>query len=81
VSSYVTMEPAIERGFGTGLLPRFIGDQNPTLQRITGDRPVLVRPLWFVSHPEYRREPAMQAFSKWLFQQLESDKSLLSGLG
>lgn len=81
VSSYVTMETAIEQGFGVGLLPRFIGDQNAALQRMTGEQPVLSRPLWFISHPEYRRDPAMEIFSKWLFQQISDDKSLLGGLG
>jgi len=80
VSSYITMETAVGQGLGTGLLPRFMGDQNPNLQCITGSRPVLTRPLWFVSHPEFRRDPAVQSFSNWLFKQLESDQTFLAGI-
>lgn len=79
VSSYATMERAIALGLGTGLLPRFMGDLNPDLHRVTGDKPVLKRPIWFMTHPDFRQDPAMRSFSTWLFQLFEKDRSFLHG--
>jgi DNA-binding transcriptional LysR family regulator len=69
VSGYVAMEKALELGLGMGLLPHFMADTNPLLQKISGAGSVLTRPLWFVTHPDTRQTPAMQSFSKWLFNQ------------
>jgi DNA-binding transcriptional LysR family regulator len=79
VSSYATMETAIAQGLGSGLLPRFMGDQNPELQRMTGNRSVLTRPVWFISYPESRRDPAVHSFSTWIFKQFEKDRLFLGG--
>lgn len=78
VSSYLTMESAIEQGLGIGLLPQFMGDRNQKLQRATGPKILLEREVWFISHPESRRDPAMECFSTWLFKLFEKNRSLFS---
>jgi DNA-binding transcriptional LysR family regulator len=80
VSSYVSMEKAIEEGLGVGLLPCFMGDRNPKIERANGSRAVLTRPIWLISHPEARRQPSVDCFVKWLTADLDSNKSALLGM-
>lgn len=80
VSSYLSMEKALEEGLGMGLLPCFLGDKNPRLQRTANARSVMNRSIWLISHPETRREPSVDSFVKWLTVDLENNKSKLLGL-
>ena len=80
VGSYVAMEKAIQSGFGTGLLPIFIGDKNPDLVKVSGNKPVLNRSLWLICHPEARRQPGVSEFVKWLVAEFARDKDELQGL-
>jgi DNA-binding transcriptional LysR family regulator len=76
VSSYLTMEKAIEKGLGMGLLPDFMGSRNELVERLPSGKKALIREVWFVSHPESRRDPAMECFAPWLFKTFEEDRDL-----
>lgn len=80
VSSYLSMEKAIEEGIGIGLLPFYLGDKNPRLQRIGAERTILTKPIWLISHPETRRQSSVNCFVKWLMVELENSKSELLGI-
>lgn len=80
VSSYVTMEEAIEQGLGKGLIPQFMGDENPLLQRSSGSKPLLSREIWFISHPDSRKDLAMNCFSEWLFKLFKEERPRLASM-
>ncbi|WP_136417926.1 LysR family transcriptional regulator [Herbaspirillum sp. ST 5-3] len=45
---------AVRSGLGVGMLPCFIGDGDPTLQRLGGIQPSLSRDLWLVYHRDLK---------------------------
>lgn len=70
---------AAAQGVGRCLLPCFIGDTNPVLQRRSGAAPVLSRELWMLVHPEARRQARVSAVADWLVERFSADAALFRG--
>jgi DNA-binding transcriptional LysR family regulator len=79
VSGYSAMHQAILQGLGAGLIPCFLGDETPRLKRVTGQKPILNRPIWFISHRESRNQQCLQIFARWLFEIFDRDRIDLLG--
>lgn len=53
-NSALAQHVAVRAGMGVGMLPCFIGDRDPALQRIGRDRLSLSRDLWLVYHRDLK---------------------------
>ncbi len=70
---------AVASGLGLGILPCFLADSRPDLQRLSGPEPVLTRELWLLTHAEMRDVPRIRAVSDWLLTIVKEDAACLSG--
>ena len=68
---------AVTSGIGLGVLPRFLGDSNPTLQRLPMDASPAARELWLVVHPDMRRSPRVRAVLDFLAEMVRSSRNIL----
>jgi DNA-binding transcriptional LysR family regulator len=65
---------ALRSGLGIGLLPCYLGDSCPTLNRIPDQAPLPLGELWLLSRPESRGVARIQVLAEYL-------QRLFSGLG
>lgn len=70
----------IEAGVGVGLLPCFVGDAHPRLQRVRPD-PIdaLEVPVWLLTHPDVRRTTRVRALFEFLAVRLEAQRHRFEG--
>ncbi|MEM7099485.1 MAG: LysR family transcriptional regulator [Pseudomonadota bacterium] len=69
----------IEGGMGAGILPCFVGDQNPRLVRLQS-MPVQSGPmLWLLSHPDLRAARRVHVFLEFVAQAISAHRSQLLG--
>ena len=68
----------IAAGAGLAVLPCFIGDSVPALQRILPDI-VIRRAFWIVTHQDTRPTPRIEAFVNWLLHVADDGKGRLLG--
>ncbi|PCD03763.1 LysR family transcriptional regulator [Sphingomonas spermidinifaciens] len=69
---------AIRAGAGLGILPRFIGDADPTLRRIV-DEVAIRRTFWLVTHRDNQRLARIEAFKRWIGERVVADAALFAG--
>ncbi|AJD51275.1 transcriptional regulator, LysR family [Thalassospira xiamenensis M-5 = DSM 17429] len=56
-----TVRSFIVAGYGLGILPRYIGDEDKRLELVLRDDDCEIsRPVWMVVHPDIRRSPAVR---------------------
>ncbi len=72
---------SIAAGMGLGVLPRFIGDQNPNIAFIDTPLPNSEASLWLLTHPDLRHSARVRAFMDHAGAALSKMKGLLSGDG
>lgn len=77
VNGFKLLLDSIEAGLGIGVLPRYIGENNPALQPL----PVRKEPetryhLWILSHPNYRSSLRIKAFKTFIADRLRANKGL-----
>ena len=65
---------AARAGWGVVLLPAFVADRDPALQRLLPQKPITETPLWLVTHVELRRSPRVSAVFRFLARSLESHR-------
>jgi DNA-binding transcriptional LysR family regulator len=59
---------AVRAGIGKGLLPEVLGDSDPDLVRVSGDRPEMARMLRALIHFDVRHDTAVTTVLDWLRQ-------------
>ena len=64
---------------GVGVLPCFIGDQDPTLLRVLDTNVAITRSFWRVVHKDVARLARVRAFTDWLDALVGSERKLLAG--
>jgi DNA-binding transcriptional LysR family regulator len=57
---------AARAGVGLAVLPRFLGDRDPLLERYDTGRKPVGREVWLLVHPDLRRAPAVRAVASFL---------------
>ena len=62
-----------------GLLPCFVGDRDPTLQRLTDPIPEAGSALWLLVHPDLRGTARVKALTDHLWSALRAEAPLLEG--
>jgi len=69
----------VSRGYGAGLLTCIEGDARPSLQRLSGPAPLIVREIWLLVLPELRRSAAVRKVLDWIIDATRQGASALQG--
>ena len=72
---------AIRAGTGRGVLPCYVGDAHPVLERLTPPIPELAATYWVVVHRDLRRAPCVRAAIDWVRQVFVEQRDLIAGDG
>lgn len=70
---------AIRAGTGRGVLPCYIGDAHPVLERLTAPIPELDATYWMVVHRDLRRAPCVRAAIDWIRQAFAEQRDVIAG--
>ena len=72
---------AIRAGTGRGVLPCYVGDAHPVLERLTAPIPELAATYWVVVHRDLRRAPCVRAAIDWVRQAFAEQRDVIAGDG
>ena len=78
-SSITAQVRLIASGVGCGILPCFMGDTTPGLERLLAGQIAIERSFWLVVHRDMRRVARVEAFIAWLRDEVAAAQPLLSG--
>ncbi len=70
---------AVKVGIGIGVLPCFIGDQEPSLRRLPPGRPKLGKHIWLLTHPDLSNTTRVQTFLDFMASAITSRSDLIEG--
>ena len=70
---------AVRGGVGIGLLPCFLGDADPLLERLTAPVPELGAEYWVIVHRDLRRAACVRAVIDWIRQLFVENRDELAG--
>ncbi|HEX3862000.1 MAG TPA: LysR family transcriptional regulator [Stellaceae bacterium] len=70
---------AIQAGAGQGLLPCFVGDEQPLLQRLTRPIPEIAAEYWVIVHRDLRRALCVRAVIDWVRTSFDAERAALAG--
>ncbi|TMJ57504.1 MAG: LysR family transcriptional regulator [Alphaproteobacteria bacterium] len=71
---------AIRAGTGRGVIPCYIGDGHPLLERLTPPIPELAATYWMIVHRDLRRTPCVRAVIDWTKALFAEQRDLLAGV-
>lgn len=71
---------AIRQGMGVSILPCFMGDTDPLLERYCDPDPAYNLGLWVLLHPDLKRTARVLAFRDHMVQAINEKKDLFEGL-
>ena len=71
---------AVRLGIGATILPCFIGESDPTLERISPGQTVSRRDIWLLVHADLRKVPRIRTFLDFFVQHIKSQKHLIESL-
>src|ERR1700751_2660752 len=71
---------AVRAGIGVGLLPCFLGDTDPALERITPPVSELGAEYWVIVHRDLRRAACVRAVIDWIRRVFDERRNELAGL-
>lgn len=80
-SSLLMHAEAIRAGTGRGVLPCYVGDAHPVLERLSPPIPELAATYWVVVHRDLRRAPCVRAAIDWVRQVFVEQRDLIAGKG
>jgi DNA-binding transcriptional LysR family regulator len=70
---------AIRAGAGRGILPCFIGDDDPLLERVSSPIPEIAAEHWVIVHRDLRRAACVRAVIDWIHGIFAQHRDALSG--
>jgi DNA-binding transcriptional LysR family regulator len=70
---------AIRAGTGRGVLPCYVGDAHPVLERLGVPIPELGATYWMVVHRDLRRAPCVRAAIDWVRQAFVEQRDVIAG--
>ena len=70
---------AIRAGTGRGVLPCYVGDGHPLLERLTPPIPELAAEYWIIVHRDLRRSACVRAVLDWVRQVFAEQRDLITG--
>jgi DNA-binding transcriptional LysR family regulator len=71
---------AIRAGAGRGILPCFIGDSDPLLERLSPPLPEVAAEYWVIVHRDLRRAACVRAVIDWIRALFDHHRDALGGL-
>jgi len=71
---------AVREGVGISILPCFMGDNDPLLERFSEPDPAHNLGLWVLLHPDLKRTARVLAFRDYISQAINEKKDLFEGL-
>jgi DNA-binding transcriptional LysR family regulator len=77
-NSLLNQLAACRAGVGLALLPCFLGDAAPDLERVLAPRPEWNGELWLLTHPDLRHTARVRVFMDFVFEELRALRPLLS---
>ncbi len=78
-SSMLMHLEAIRAGTGRGVLPCYVGDGHPLLERLTPPIPEIAADYWMVVHRDLRRAAHVRAVIDWLKALFAGQRAVLAG--
>lgn len=78
-SNMAMQAAAIRAGAGRGLLPCFIGDPDPLLERLGTPVPEIAAEYWVIVHRDLRRAACVRAVIDWIRQLFAEQREALAG--
>jgi DNA-binding transcriptional LysR family regulator len=79
-SSMLMHLEAIRAGTGRGVLPCYVGDGHPLLERLTSPIPELAATYWMIVHRDLRRSACVRAVMDWIRQVFAEQRDLIAGV-
>jgi DNA-binding transcriptional LysR family regulator len=70
---------AIRAGAGRGILPCFIADEDPLLERLAPPMPETSCDYWLIVHRDLRRAVCVRAIMDWIQSLIRSERDRLAG--
>jgi DNA-binding transcriptional LysR family regulator len=80
VSSMLMHVEAIRAGSGRGVLPCYVGDGHPLLERLTPPIPELAATYWMIVHRDLRRAALVRAAIEWMKAVFAEQRDVLAGM-
>jgi DNA-binding transcriptional LysR family regulator len=78
-SSMLMHVEAIRAGTGRGVLPCYVGDGHPLLERLTPPIPEIAAEYWIIVHRDLRRAACVRAVIGWVKALLAEQRDVLAG--
>jgi DNA-binding transcriptional LysR family regulator len=78
-SSMLMHLEAIRAGTGRGVLPCYVGDGHPLLERLTPPIPEIAAEYWIVVHRDLRRAACVRAVIDWIKALFAEQRDVLAG--
>jgi DNA-binding transcriptional LysR family regulator len=78
-SSMLMHLEAIRAGTGRGVLPCYVGDGHPLLERLTPPISELAAEYWIIVHRDLRRAACVRAVMDWVRQVFAEQRELIAG--
>ena len=70
---------AIRAGAGRGILPCFVADEDPLLERLTPPIPEIAAEYWVIVHRDLRRAACVRAVMDWVRRLFADHRNALAG--
>jgi DNA-binding transcriptional LysR family regulator len=71
---------AIRAGTGRGVLPCYVGDGHPLLERLTPPIAEIAADYWIIVHRDLRRAACVRATIDWLKALFAEQRDVLAGI-
>jgi DNA-binding transcriptional LysR family regulator len=78
-SSMLMHVEAIRAGTGRGVLPCYVGDGHPLLERLTPPIPEIAAEYWIIVHRDLRRAACVRAVVDWIKALFAEQRHVLTG--
>ncbi len=78
-NSAVVAQQMICDGLGIGLLPCFVGDNNPGLVRVPGTEPIADNEVWVLTHADIHKNRRVRVCVDFLYAQFGEMEAAISG--
>ena len=79
-SSMLMHLEAIRAGTGRGVLPCYVGDGHPLLERLTPTIPEIAAEYWIIVHRDLRRSACVRAVIDWMKRLFAEQREVLAGV-
>jgi len=75
----VSVIGAVQAGMGIARMPCFIGDSNPSLQRVSNILPEPYFDIWILTHPDLKDVPRIKTFMRFAAKEFKDREPLFLG--